>query len=123
MPNSFELVQGTTVVLDTMGPRFADYTGGISSEKGYKRLPTELKSRSKHQTTMMQFSRTAISAILLFMASTAIGQCPTGKPLDLCCRAVGPYSGNSVIWERVCGFGGVNDTSVLVAGGCSRMTW
>jgi hypothetical protein len=43
--------------------------------------------------------------------------CGGSRPLALCCRTIGPYSGNANIWSSLCGLDPENQ-NILIGGAC-----
>lgn len=74
-------------------------------------------------STMAILNKLALPIVQLFFLPLVASQCSSSMPIHLCCLDVEPYSSNSYVWENICGFPGVNDTSVLVAGDCSMIPW
>ncbi|CAL1696875.1 unnamed protein product [Somion occarium] len=60
-----------------------------------------------------------VTAFLLSAVTLAVSQCVDPRPHHLCCRSLSPYRDNQIVWEGVCGFPGIDNTSVLVGGACS----
>ena len=70
---------------------------------------------------MMHIIKFVLPAALLSLSSLAEGQCSSPRSIHLCCRSLQPYSNNQYVWENICGYPGVEDTTVPVAGGCANL--
>ncbi|KAJ3483821.1 hypothetical protein NLI96_g6058 [Meripilus lineatus] len=63
----------------------------------------------------------AIVSILASLPALVAATCAAPRPLQYCCRSLQPYYKNKYVWENICGYSGVADQNVPVAGGCAKL--